>query len=240
MTLENKTIDSTITADCGVFQEIPNNFKTKDGILVNFYQIEENLKTKNNLLKVVFVFDETNYSEEEAQKKGSALIKNVALSLATFNKINFTWRYNISSRWSNDGGKKFQVATSLTVCSRISRIVNFNVSNNFEIAEQLLMAFEFFNNALHHKENNREKETAFWLYFSEEAIKFELKKNINTIESEVAQAGVVSKEKMNALNFSIGRYYRHHSASGNGTILSIKECVDLVREVIYFYNEKLK
>lgn len=240
MITENKTIDSTITADCGVFKKIPGNFKAKDGVLVNFYQIKEKSKIKNDSLKVVLVFDKTNYSKEEAQKVGQDLIKDVALSFAIFNKLNFTWRYNISSRWKNSGDKMFQITTSFTMRSRIAGIVDCAVPNNFEIANQLLKAFEFFNNALYNKENNREKEVAFWLYFAIEVLAFDCNKNKKAFENEIVKNKIITRKKINDLNYSLGSYYRHHKSSGNSKVLKIEECVELVREIIYFYNDKLK
>lgn len=228
--MENKIIESTITTKCGLFQGTPISYKMRDGLLIILSKIEK------NTLKITLVFDKTRYTELEAQEIGRDIVKKIALKMAMIHKINFSWRYSISSRWKKNN-QKTQVTTSLIVCSRIVKAIELNKMISPEISEKNVLAFEFFNNSLKCKEEKRDKEVAFWLYLAIETLKFKFE-NKCKFEEEIVENKVMSREKINALDFSIGKYYRHYKAIGKGKVIKIEECVDLVKEIICFFENK--
>ena len=233
MTEKAKLIESTITAGFGTFPEALSGYRREDGVSIEFSKI------KDNSLKVLFIFDETSYTREKARLIGIDLIKEISLSLAAYNEVHFTWRYDTASSWkeSNEKAVRAVVVTSLTLRAKVAGAMDLGILENHKISEKSLIAFECFNNALKYREERQEKEVAFWLYFAMEALKFEYNLKDCVFKNELVN-NIASREKVNAFSYSIGRYYRHFKSSGKGSVLPIKECVDLAKKAIYFYNHK--
>jgi hypothetical protein len=223
---------STITAPHGIFTNVSNEFRDINNIIIKIC-IES-----PNTLNVMFIFDNTAFTEKEAKDYSLQKIESLALELALKHTLNFSWNPNFKSVWSIEQGK-VQTLTTITGQASIARAIELDLNVHY-VRDDLLDSLRFFNTALQYKEQpQREREIALWLDLSWEALRLLLGGEHQT-KKILEDNSILDKNELKDFKYAIGEYYRHVKGKGHDKalkLISLGECVKTMGKVLQYFNQ---
>jgi len=228
----NKFAVSNITVCYAKITNLPQSYIHSSGTAISFDLI------KDNEIEVSFDFQNSSLSKQEAFELARSETYKIVYSIALQHKLHTECNPCHTTSWGNSVSSERSCSISGKAAIALPTNIQLKLNDNLEKYEVVL---EFFNQALYYNEKaGKEKEVAFWIYFSLEALQTALygKHNEHKLISELIPVGSFDKEKLNAFKNSIGQYHRHYKSSYKGKILTIKECLEIYQTILGYFVGK--
>jgi len=233
MSKSNKFALSSITIPYAKITNLPQNYPHSSGTQISFDLI------KDNEMEVSFDFQNGSFNKQEAFEFARSETYKIAYSIALEHKLHTGCVPCHTTSWGDSASSERSCSISGKAAVALPTNIQLKLSANLEKYE---VALEFFNQALYYNEKaGKEKEAAFWIYFSLEALQISLfgKHDEHKLMSKLTTAGSFDEKKLNAFKNSIGHYHRHYKSSYQGCILTMKECIEIYKTILDFLlNEK--
>lgn len=226
MQQSNKFALSSITVPYAKIINLPQNYSHSSGTQISFDLI------KDNEMKVSFDFQNGSFNKQKAFEFARSETYKIAYSIALEHKLHTDCIPCYITSWGDSASSERSCSISGKAAIALPTNIQLKLSANLEKYE---VALEFFNQALYYNEKaGKEKEAAFWIYFSLEALQIALfgKKDEHKLMSKLTTIGSFDKKKLKVFKNSIGQYQRHYKSSYQGSVLPIKECIEVYKTIL--------
>lgn len=225
----NKFALSSITVPYAKITNLPRNYTHSSGVEISFDPV------KDNEIKVSFDFQNSSFSKQEAFEFARSETYKITYSIALQYKLHTECNPCHTTSWGDSASSERSCSISGKAAIALPTNIQLKLSGNLEKYE---VALEFFNQALYYNEKSgKEKEVAFWIYFSLEALQTALfgKHDEHKLISKLTTVGSFDKKKLKAFKNSIGQYHRHYKSSYRGSILTTRECIEIYKTILDFF-----
>lgn len=228
----NKFVISNITISYAKITNLPRNYIHSSGTKISFDLI------KYNEIEVNFNFQNSSFSKQEGFEFARSETYKIVYSIALHHKLHTECNPCHTTSWGDSTSSERSCSISGKAAITLPTNIQLKLSDNLEKYEVVL---EFFNQALYYNEKSgKEKEVAFWIYFSLEALQTALygKHAEYKLILELITFGSFDKKNLNAFKNSIGQYHRHYQSSYQGKTLTIKECLEIYKTILDYFVSK--